>query len=147
MTRRACTHLCALGLLAALCAYPTTAAQGIEAEIEVAYDQCVEEYTAQSGSSLAPLIDCRAEQYDRWDAALNEVYQSLRRALDDDARTALRDAQRAWLAFRDVEFELLDATWGDEGMIGAVLIAEHRVLLVQERWHHLTTMRDEVVQD
>ncbi|MEM8557362.1 MAG: lysozyme inhibitor LprI family protein [Bacteroidota bacterium] len=127
-------------------ALPATA-QGVEAEIEAAYDRCVEDYAEASDSSLAPLIDCRAEQYDRWDAALNEVYQSLRRALSNDAWTSLRDAQRAWLAFRDAEFELLDATWGDDGMIGAVLIAEHRVLLVQERWHHLTTMRDEVVQD
>lgn len=116
-------------------------------DIQAEYDACIEDYTAQSNSATAPLLDCLAVKYERWDEELNAVYQSLRRALDADGRAALLTAQRAWLAFRDAEFALLDAAHADLGAMGAVLAAERRAYLVEERWHHLAGLRDELVQD
>lgn len=48
------------------------------------------------------------EAYRAADAMLNRVYSDLRESLEDDSATwaMVRDAQRAWLAFRDVWAEL-----------------------------------------
>jgi uncharacterized protein YecT (DUF1311 family) len=48
---------------------------------------------------------CAAEDYAEADAALNATWKQLVAALADDAlaRRRLREAQRAWLAFRDAE--------------------------------------------
>ena len=47
------------------------------------------------------------------DAALNKIYKQLAAKLDGKEKTALRDAQRAWIAFRDKECEY--RTIGDDG--------------------------------
>lgn len=44
----------------------------------------------------------------RSDAELNRVYQKALAAMPDtDAKAKLRESQRAWVAFRDAEMELL----------------------------------------
>lgn len=50
------------------------------------------------------------------DAELNAAYQTTLKALpDDDAKARLRDAQRAWVAFRDAEIALNTALPGASG--------------------------------
>ncbi len=44
---------------------------------------------------------CYREEGEAWDRLLNTHYQRLMELLDPEQRTALRDAQRAWIAFRD----------------------------------------------
>lgn len=39
------------------------------------------------------------------DAQLNGVYQQVRRSLDAEGKLKLRDAQRAWIKFRDADCE------------------------------------------
>jgi len=55
---------------------------------------------------------CAKQQHDAADARLNEAYQSLKAALPAQnepgvagpaPRVALRDAQRAWIRFRDLD--------------------------------------------
>ena len=49
-----------------------------------------------------------SEEMRQSDADLNRVYQKALAAMpDDDAKTRLRESQRAWVAFRDAEMALL----------------------------------------
>lgn len=44
---------------------------------------------------------CVGDDLGRADATLNALYQTLMKRISGDDRTRLRDAQRAWVAFRD----------------------------------------------
>lgn len=54
-------------------------------------------------ATQAGMNSCAAEQLKTADTALNKVYQQIIHRLGDDADTVklLRDAQRAWVDFRD----------------------------------------------
>ena len=61
---------------------------------------------------LAPSLHASAEGDDlrAADAELNAVYQkALKTMSDDDAKDKLREAQRAWIAYRDAEIALYAA--------------------------------------
>ena len=49
------------------------------------------------------MIQCAAQLYEVADDRLNAVYQALRSSQDEEGKKLLRDAQRAWLKFRDAE--------------------------------------------
>ena len=44
---------------------------------------------------------CATDRYQAADAEMNRAYAQLRAAIDAEERSALLDAQRAWLRFRD----------------------------------------------
>ncbi|HEY9071113.1 MAG TPA: lysozyme inhibitor LprI family protein [Candidatus Ozemobacteraceae bacterium] len=73
-----------------------------------------------------------------WDAELNRCYRDLTARLDEAGRKRLRDAQRAWLAFRDAEFaRLLDVFGRKEGTMFGPMLAAARMKLVRERAQEL----------
>jgi uncharacterized protein YecT (DUF1311 family) len=62
------------------------------------YDECL----AQADANAA-MHRCVEAEFARWDTRLNAAYQAILAAGEFDARgkTELREAQRAWVAFRD----------------------------------------------
>lgn len=54
-------------------------------------------------------IQCSTAEAEAWDGVLNETYGRAMAALDSGARTALKDAQRKWIAYRDSAC----AVWGE----------------------------------
>lgn len=91
MLRRILGALLVVGALAA----PALADDDpIDADLEACLD----------GEMTTPgMVECFGAAYEAWDAALNEVYAGLRESLSAEEALALRDAQRAWIAFRDAE--------------------------------------------
>jgi uncharacterized protein YecT (DUF1311 family) len=80
---------------------------------------CME--ATQGGSSTVGMGACLAAERDEWDARLNEVYQARmaeHRASDAEYKPALseadtlRDAQRAWIPFRDANCLYEISHWG-----------------------------------
>ncbi len=66
---------------------------------------CIEESGSYDSIAVAQCMDAETKA---WDAVMNTAYGSLRQDLSDPelppvAAEALRDAQRAWIAFRDAE--------------------------------------------
>jgi uncharacterized protein YecT (DUF1311 family) len=63
-------------------------------------DECMD-----NAESQAAMTQCAAQAYQASDAELNELFHEIRQRLGDDADTRhlLRDAERAWVAFRDAE--------------------------------------------
>ena len=95
MLRRISGAVLVLGVLAGAA---HAADDAIDAELESCLDN---EMTTQG------MVACYGTANEAWDAALNEVYASLRETLTPDEAAALRDAQRAWIAFRDAESTFL----------------------------------------
>ena len=84
------------------------------------------------GSSTRGMVACLNEEMAAWDFLLNAYYQELKQknAADDAvgqgpfARVAsLRDAQRAWIAFRDADCKMAYALAG-EGAIRQIAGAD-----------------------
>ena len=67
----------------------------------------------RNNQSQMAMNQCAGGDAANADAALNKIYKQLTAKLDAKEKTALRDAQRAWISFRDKECEYQTA--GDEG--------------------------------
>lgn len=67
------------------------------------------------GSTTNGIVACLQAETDVWDAMLNEEYGKARIAFDsiggEDLTTSLRDAQRAWIAFRDADCTMRYHQW------------------------------------
>lgn len=71
-----------------------------------ASDAC---HSHAANQTTAGSIQCSAAERDAWDAILNERYAAAMAALDPGGQTALREAQRHWIAYRDGAC----AVWGE----------------------------------
>jgi uncharacterized protein YecT (DUF1311 family) len=59
----------------------------------------------------AKLREAEARGIELWDDELNRVYQLLQPKLSEPDRAKLRDAQRAWLTFRDANREVIQVVY------------------------------------
>lgn len=57
---------------------------------------------AAQGVTVA-MADCASAEIEVQDARLNAAYQQVMRGLEEGPRQKLRDAQRAWIKFRDTK--------------------------------------------
>ena len=64
------------------------------------YESCLEKAIADFD-----MMDCTFQELERQDARLNAAYKKLMAASSEHQKTTLREAQRAWIKFRD--------TWGE----------------------------------
>jgi uncharacterized protein YecT (DUF1311 family) len=69
------------------------------------------------------------------DAELNRAYRVLMSKLGLQQQLALRNSQRGWLAFRDAEFQFIDANWSRDRFGSSALVSaeDYRCSLVRER--------------
>lgn len=76
--------------------------------IGAASGPCMEE---PGGYSTVGMSQCLARETDWWDGELNARYARLRDGLDEESALALKDAQRAWIAWRDSKCEFEYIYW------------------------------------
>lgn len=75
------------------------------------------------GTNQVEMNECAAASFKKADAELNKLYKmQIDRLEDEDAKQRLRDAQRAWIAFRDTAC-LYEAGPPDES--GSIWALEH----------------------
>ncbi len=55
------------------------------------------------GFTTQGMSQCTSAETEVWDGYLNREYKARMAEITPDQRTALRDAQRAWIAFRDAD--------------------------------------------
>ena len=77
-----------------------------EATIEAALQACLGK---PEGQSTVGMIACTTTATEAWDTELNRVYGALMSELDADGQKKLKAAQRAWIAFRDLDRAQLGA--------------------------------------
>ena len=68
----------------------------------------------QDSLSTAGMRECCYVAMEAWDAEMNKTYAPLLAALAPEGQSALREAQRAWLAFRDKQLELNNTFYLEE---------------------------------
>ncbi len=83
---------------------------------------------ARSGGVTADMRDAQSQAYAGWDAELNRLYRTVMRQLEGDPRAAaLRQAQRAWLAWDDAEATSDLAMQEDGGSAGPLVVADQAI--------------------
>ncbi len=112
--------------------------------IDVRYERMLAQDSSTSG-----MVRAASEATKAWDEELNRVYGMLMKELDPEARSALREAQRAWIRYRDAELRAVDAIVEDHsersggGTIWAVVRAGRVMELTRSRALTLSGYRDE----
>lgn len=61
------------------------------------YEICI----ADSNGNTEKMLDCDSQERRRKDAKLNELYQNIMSLLSSEQKVVLRDAQRAWIKYRE----------------------------------------------
>ncbi len=75
---------------------PLALALGLAQPATAQLDPC------DSNQPQSALTRCNAERLEGWDRLLNEVYQRVIGTLDATQEENLRQAQRAWITYRDL---------------------------------------------
>lgn len=97
--------------------------------IDLTTETCLE-----NNASTAGMLECYTRAEREWDGELNRVYKQLQGQLKPKAQDALKQAQRAWIAQRDKEFELINAMNEQmEGTMWIPIMAGKRTDVVKAR--------------
>ncbi len=93
--------------------------------------QCMEKNLTTAG-----MINCSYQARVKWDAQINKYYALLMKKLNSDQRLHLKEAQRAWIKFRDLEFKNIESIYFSPSRIGSInlnFVAGHKEMIVKER--------------
>ena len=83
-------------------------------------------------NSLA-VADCHSERYAAADRNLNLVFGNAMKSLSESERVKLREAQKAWLKFRDSSFAFVIEANKDARSYGNIRIADYKATFVEKR--------------
>lgn len=132
-----CTFMLRSLALFTLVLAPTSHAAGVNwcdlpqaHPIDAAFAAAIE----RSGGVTADMRDAQGLAYEGWDTELNRIYRELMLQLGGDMRAdALRQAQRAWLAWDDAEAVSDLAMQQDSGSAGPLVIADQSLTRRRDR--------------
>ena len=85
-----------------------------------------------NAASQAAMSICAAQALRASDAELNRTYNVVMARLSPDSKKALRDAQRAWMAFRDKEC-FFESNGNDGGSIAPMTVSYCAQALTEQR--------------
>lgn len=112
-TVRKVVRALSLSLAAALLPLTAWAADPIDAALE----QCLK---TPRGETTAGMTECTHAAYQAYDRQMNTLYQAVMRKSDPASREAIRNAQRAWLAYRNAQKAADNAPWrADRGSMAS----------------------------
>jgi uncharacterized protein YecT (DUF1311 family) len=79
-------------------------------------DPCIDKDTATA-------VACQERETRIWDELLNKAFQDARAHLDSAAGGALKDAQRAWIIFRDAKCAVSEKEY-EGGTMATIMVAD-----------------------
>jgi uncharacterized protein YecT (DUF1311 family) len=87
-----------------------------------------------ANSTTAGMTNCTTRAHALWESELNIKYVDLRNLLSEKQKLALRDSQRQWIIFRDLEFKVIDAFYSTlDGTMYTPMRAADRLEIVKSR--------------
>lgn len=105
-----------------------------------AYDKCMD----AAGGVDPAMRACDDQEFSARDAELNRVYKQLADRLDPGRKAKLRDAERAWVSFRDKECEFIRSP-EDGGTMAALVEMGCEIDLTKQRTVQLKdTLKSEI---
>ncbi|MFC2993675.1 lysozyme inhibitor LprI family protein [Halomonas tibetensis] len=96
----------------------------------------------QSGGVTVDIRNAQGRAYESWDKELNREYRELMALLSSEEKVSLREAQRAWLSFRDAESKFWwSESISDGGTLQPVIVSDYGIELLKERVCQLATYK------
>ena len=104
------------------------AAMAQDLPTDAALDRCL-----NGASTTLAMNQCYATASQAWDQEMNNQYGKLMSQLTGEAKTTLRQAQRAWLSYRDSWLTASRSRLSDQGTLGAqnVSLVRNQALMLQ----------------
>jgi len=90
--------------------------------------------------SQAEMNICAGKEYKAADATLNEVYRQLVSMLDNEDKSQLKEAQTAWLKYRDTNCEFV----ADQYKGGTIRPMIHGLCLADMTRNRATELKDQI---
>ncbi len=82
---------------------------------------------------MVSIADCHQKRYEAADKELNRVYGEIMKDLTPEGQKKLKEAQRAWLRFRDAAFAFGIEVNKDSRSYGNVVYADYKATFVEKR--------------
>ena len=83
--------------------------------------------------STAGMSNCTYEAQDNWDTEMNKYYKLLLEVLREEEKELLRQAQKAWLKFRDAEFEVIKTIYPTDATVFSNIRSADSMAIVKDR--------------
>jgi uncharacterized protein YecT (DUF1311 family) len=92
-----------VGLVLVAVPLQTRGARAEDVTVTVRYSQTYERCIDNPNAGTADMVGCMNAEFQRWDRRLNAAYAALMKSDDHAAsvKDLLREAQRAWMTYRD----------------------------------------------
>ena len=91
-------------------------------------------YSTPFGQTTMGMVSCLRGAEEAWDLELNRIYKQL----GGSSNKSLKSAQKAWILFRDAEFNWFNSFFtSKEGSKWSYGVLERRVLVVRQQVEHL----------
>jgi len=95
-----------LFIVAAFFVLPKGEGSEVKDPIDIAMDAAMDR-----NGSTAGMCEAIAEAHDKWEARLNTAWSKLKKKMPADEFSELQKAQRAWIAYRDLQIKSYEATY------------------------------------
>jgi uncharacterized protein YecT (DUF1311 family) len=82
---------------------------------------------------MIAIADCHQKRYEKADKELNKVYSEVMKDLTPEAQKKLKEAQKAWLKYRDAAFAFAIEYNKDTRSYGSVVVADYKARVVEKR--------------
>ena len=80
------------------------------------------------------VLKCIDNASKKWDDELNNYYQKLMNLLDDGAKDKLKEAERKWIEYRDLEFKNIESIYSKkEGTMCLPMQASDKMDIIKSR--------------
>jgi len=106
-------------------------AQEAEEDPGDALNECLAKPVAETTQGM---VECLDAAYIAWDKELNAVYKQVIETLDPRSAELLKEAQRAWIAYRDAERAFWQGPWTeDRGTMIRLTLGDANIAIVGDR--------------
>ncbi|POZ52607.1 lysozyme inhibitor LprI family protein [Methylovulum psychrotolerans] len=86
-----------------------------------------------NAQSTVDIMECQEARYQAADKALNAVYSKAMKTLSDTEKKKLKEAQRAWLKYRDASLDFIIEINKDGGSYANIVIGDYKAKIVEKR--------------
>ena len=93
-----------------------------------------------NAQTQAEMNNCAGREYKAADAVLNQVYRQLVAMLDDEEKSQLKEAQTAWLKYRDLNCDFV----ADQYKGGTIRPTIHGLCLADVTKNRTTELRNQI---
>lgn len=87
----------------------------------------------QSEQSAIDIADCHMARYALADKEMNRIFNVAMKSLSGDTKVKLKDAQKAWLKYRDASFAFVIELNKNNRSYGNNVVADYKAKLVEKR--------------